>query len=41
MRIPDEDMVNPSSTNVGGTIHKLLEAKVTESCGEETVWMLV
>ena len=41
MRIPDEDMVNPSSTNVGGTIHKLLEAKVTESCGKETVGILV
>ena len=41
MRITDVDMVNPSTSRVSGASHKLLEAKVTKSCGEETVWMLV
>ena len=41
MRVTDVDMVNPSSSNVSRTSHKLLETKVTEGCGEETVWMFV
>ena len=41
VRIPDVDVVNPSSSNVSGASDKLLEAKVTESCVEETVGMLV
>ena len=41
MRIPDVGMVNPSSSNVSRTSHKLLEAKVIESGGEEAAGMLV
>ena len=41
MRIPEVDMVDPSPSNVSGPRHKLLEAKATEGCGEETVGMLV
>ena len=41
VRIPDVDVVNPPSSNVSGASDKLLEAKVTESCVEETVGMLV
>ena len=41
MRIADVDVVNPSSSCVSGASHKLLKAKVTESCGEETVGTLV
>ena len=41
MRITEVDMVDPSSCNVSWPSHKLLEAKVTQGCGEETVWMLV
>ena len=40
-RIPEVDMVDPPSCNVSWPSHKLLEAKVTKGCGEETVWMLV
>ena len=41
MRIPEVDMVDPPSCNVSWPSHKLLEAKVTEGCGEETVGMFV
>ena len=41
MRIPEVNMVDPSSSNVSRPSHQLLEAKVTEGCGEETVWMFV
>ena len=41
MRIPEVDMVDPSSSSVSRPSDKLLEAKVTEGCGEETVGMLV
>ena len=41
MRISEVDMVDPSPSNVSGARHKLLEAKATEGCGEETVGMLV
>ena len=34
-------MVNPSSSPVSGTTHKLLESKVIEGGEEETVGMLV
>ena len=40
-RIPEVDMVDPSSCNVSWPSHKLLEAKVTKGCGEGTVGMLV
>ena len=41
MWIPKVDMVDPPPSNVSGSRHKLLEAKVTEGCGEETVGMFV
>ena len=41
MRIPEVDMVDPSSCSVSRPSHKLLEAKVTKGCGEETVGMFV
>ena len=41
MGIPEVDMVDPSSCSVSWPSHKLLEAKVTKGCGEETVGVLV
>ena len=41
MRIPEVDMVDPSSCSVSRPSHKLLEAKVAKGCGEETVGVLV
>ena len=41
VRIPDVDVVNPSTSNVSGASDKLLEAMVAKGCGEETVGMLV
>ena len=41
VRIPDVDVVNPSSSNVSGASDKLLKSKVTEGCVEEAVGMLV
>ena len=40
-RIPEVGMVNPPSSSVSGSSHKLLEAKIMESSREETVGMLV
>ena len=39
--ITDVDMVNPPSSLVSGSCHKLLEAKIAEGCEQETVGMLV
>ena len=41
LRITEVDMINPPSSLMSGACHKLLEAKITEGCEEETVGMLV
>ena len=41
IRVSEVKMVNPSSSLVSWTCHKLVEAKILECSREETVGMLV